>query len=158
MILAADASADTDDHWPDGSELYHTYQRLTDPKNTLATPVSMPSIPPPETFIKLGLNKKITFFGCGDMNKDPHTPVIVYIPNHQKNFATNFSTFDDKYSKGDIQRIFDNGLAIATNDGDLGFRTCMSCAVILNSLIRSELTPPTVCAECFEKHCWSLPS
>ncbi|ORY86266.1 lysophospholipase [Protomyces lactucae-debilis] len=160
IILASDATSDDKDNWPNGEALIATYQRATDKKYTHRKPIPMAVIPDQETFVKHGLHKTVTFFGCEAKDStmpNEHTPLIVYIPNNAHQFMSNYSTFDLMYSEENIKSTFANGLAIATFDESAEFRIAMSCAIMKRSLERTGMKLE-VCETYFEKYCWSKPS
>lgn len=76
VIIAVDTSADTK-NFPDGQEIYHTYQKSLLPGYQSFAP--FPVIPAPEEFVALGLNSRPVFFGSGCSNSTtaPKTPLIV---------------------------------------------------------------------------------
>ena len=96
-IIVNDNSADTADNFPDGSEIYTTYVQ-----SQSAGLTRMPFIPSSATFINQGLNKRPTFFGCGDKSKI----TIVYVPNTNYTFPSNVPTSKLQYSKVETDGIF----------------------------------------------------
>lgn len=74
-MITIDASADTN-NFPDGQEIYHTYQKTLQPGYE-ATP--FPVIPAPDSFLAQGLNTHPVFFGsaCYAQPKNVSTPLIV---------------------------------------------------------------------------------
>lgn len=72
VVIALDASADTEGNYPDGSAPFLTYTKTQLPGFGF-TP--FPAIPPPEDFVAAGLNARPSFFGCDDA-----TPLIVRSP------------------------------------------------------------------------------
>lgn len=160
VIFAVDASADTDYNWPNGSSLVQTYERVTGAGGISRTneSLSFPYIPTTETFVNLGLNRRVTFFGCNGTNGTrPGTvpPILIYIPNAPFSYYTNFSTYDGEYSSADVDGILNNGLDIVTNGNSSAMTTCIACAVIQRGLERGNITQPAACAQCFTEMCWN---
>jgi lysophospholipase len=157
VVFAADASADMEDYWPNGNALYQTYLRVTQPQYRNRVPISMPLVPTPEEFVRFGLNKRVTFFGCYKDNTtipNRHSPLIVYIPNYDRLAMTDWWTLDGSYTKKNIQDMLDNGFAIATDRANPRYRTCMGCALMQRALERSSLELPDICKKCFDELCW----
>ncbi|ORY86265.1 lysophospholipase catalytic domain-domain-containing protein [Protomyces lactucae-debilis] len=157
-IFAVDSSADTTYNWPNGSSLVHTYRRVTEAAYRTNKSISFPYVPDFNTFINLGLNRNVTFFGCNGTNgtlPGVPPPLIIYIPNAPFSHFSNFSTFDGTYPEADIQGTLNNGLNIMTNGNSTAFKTCIACAIMQRGLERANLTQPDVCRQCFSQHCWS---
>ena len=142
VLIVNDNSADTSDNWPNGTEIYETYQQAQ--ADGLGR---MPVIPPVSTFISEGLNKRPVFFGCNT----PNTLTIVYIPNSQYTFPSNEPTFKLQYSKSDTDAMIANGVQIITKGGDAGWPTCLACAVVK----KTGGTLPSACTACFSTYCYS---
>jgi lysophospholipase len=157
-IFAVDSSADTTYNWPNGSSLIHTYRRVTEAAYRTNKSISFPYVPDFETFVNLGLNRNVTFFGCNGTNgtlPGVAPPLIIYIPNAPFSHYSNFSTFDGSYPAADVQGTLNNGLNIMTNGNSTDFKTCIACAIMQRGLERANLTTPSVCQQCFSQHCWN---
>ncbi|KAK4701506.1 lysophospholipase, partial [Phenoliferia sp. Uapishka_3] len=152
VIIAIDASADTD-NFPDGREIYHTYQKTQQPGYS-ATP--FPVIPPVESFVAQGLNKRPVFFGsdCYAQPQNVSTPLVVYVPNYNIVFATNTSTGTNSYSNEDTQSFFDNGFAIATQSLSPSWSSCLACALVDAQQGRNGVARSEQCQSCFAEYCY----
>ena len=60
-IFAIDASADTDQFWPNATSLRASYART---KSIPESEQLLPYFPDAQTFVSAGLNQRPTFFGC----------------------------------------------------------------------------------------------
>ena len=79
VIIASDGSDDYEGGYPNGTSIYDTYYKSTQPGYS-AYP--FPQIPAPADFIAEGLNKRPVFFGSSCQTVTDHTtPLIVYLPN-----------------------------------------------------------------------------
>ncbi|KAF7867241.1 hypothetical protein EAF04_005324 [Stromatinia cepivora] len=141
-IIVNDNSADTSSNFPDGSEIFTTYQQAV-----AAGLTRMPVIPPSSTFIAQGYNKRATFFGCGDSSKI----TIVYLPNAQFTYASNVSTAQLIYSKATTAGIIANGVGIASQGNDAQWATCLGCAFMQ----KTGQALPSACTACFAKYCYT---
>ncbi|KAF8426350.1 lysophospholipase catalytic domain-containing protein [Tirmania nivea] len=127
FILAVDSSADTHQHWPNGSSLVNTQKRS---QNLLSQyqlgdvgVVPFPYVPEVfQTWVTQELNYKPVFFGCNGSNYTAITsrngasstpqfagPLILYLPNAPWSYYTNTSTFQLDYINAEILGFFDNG-------------------------------------------------
>jgi lysophospholipase len=157
-IIAIDSSADTEYFWPNGSSLVATYEGSIDPRSNNTVP--FPPVPAVASFINLGLNQRMTFFGCpnaSDPNSGPSGPypypLVIYLPNYPYSFATNSSSFRFTYSEDDVDGFFGNGFAQLTNNTETA--TCLACALVQRTLARRGQSLPTACQTCFDNHCWN---
>ena len=142
VILVNDNSADTSANFPDGSELYQTYQQAQ-----LAGLTKMPVIPPSSVFISKGYNIRPTFFGCNDNSKI----TIIYLPNHNYTFPSGQSTAKLQYSPSETDGMIKNGGQVATYGGNATFPECLGCAIVK----KTGSTLPTGCAKCFTDFCYN---
>lgn len=140
----SDNSADTDNNWPNGTEILHTYNEAQ--KAGLSR---MPFIPDVATFIRKGLNKKATFFGCHEANK----VTIIFLPNVQ--LANNgveanqpSSRFD--WTVKDIRGVIKNGNLVATQNGDKDWPLCLACGLTQSS----RGIVPSKCDACLRHYCY----
>ena len=154
-IFAFDVDASTSDLWPSGLDMYATFARQAEP---IGSQIAFPFVPNATVFVEESLNKKTVFFGCNStlLSELSHIPpVVVYIPNNEYTFASNTSTFKLAYSDEEKIGMIDNGFAAAYNNNtDSGYATCISCAVILRSQQRMDITPSEECQKCFDSYCW----
>lgn len=152
VIFAVDGSADTQTYWPNGTSMVASYGRNSDPEtNNTAFPV----VPDVNSFVNLGLNRRPTFFGCGNSSAGA---LIVYLPNTPYTFLSNVSTFDLSYNDSDRDQIIGNGYNVATMGNgsvDANWTRCVGCAILARSLERTGTKVPTVCADCFSRYCWN---
>lgn len=141
VLIVNDNSADSESNWPDGSQIFNTYQQAQ------ARGLSrMPFIPPSLTFVSQGLNKRPTFFGCDN----PNALTIIYLPNAQYTFPSNEPTFKLQYSKADTDAMIANGVQIASKGGDAAWPTCLGCAITK----KSGKSLPAECNACFSQYCY----
>ncbi|KAF8294739.1 hypothetical protein DL93DRAFT_2173965 [Clavulina sp. PMI_390] len=160
VILGLDNSADTTYHWPNGTSVIATAQRMQN--SGFAQFGSFPKVPSESnTFVNLGLNSRPTFFGCND---SAPTPLVVYIPNHPYTAYTNFSTFQLAYTAEEIDAFLSNAfheaagnltsLSSSGNSSTPLFPTCLACALVSRAERRAGLTQTSVCQGCFQAYCW----
>ncbi|KAK6818818.1 lysophospholipase [Apiospora arundinis] len=164
VIFAVDSSADTDNNFPNGTALRATYDRTAEP---ISNGTRFPVVPDAETFINKGLNQRPTFFGCDPKNyttggraSNPLPPLIVYVPNMAYTAWSNVSTFTMSYEDAERNAIIQNGFNVATmgngTTGDMStsWRTCIGCAVLQRSMLKTNTPIPAACQKCFDAHCW----
>jgi len=127
FILAVDSSADTHQHWPNGSSLINTQKRaqslLSQYQPGDVGVVPFPHVPEDfQTWVTQELNYKPVFFGCNSSNYTNITshngassfasfvgPLILYLPNAPWSYYTNTSTFQLDYISAEISGFFENG-------------------------------------------------
>ncbi|KAK3718198.1 hypothetical protein LTR37_005313 [Vermiconidia calcicola] len=143
VLIANDNSADTDNNFPNGAALRQTYLNAR-----TANLTRMPFIPPVETFVSQGLNKRATFFGCDGNNA---TMMIVYLPNVNYTYESNTPTAKLEYSERETKGMVGNGVEIATQGGEEGWAFCLACAMKHRDGMEGL---PSGCGECFEKYCY----
>ena len=158
VIFAVDSSADTTYSWPNGTSMVATYQRNINPSG-ISNGTAFPSIPDQNTFVNLGLNKRPTFFGCDSTNRTgtAPNPLVVYIPNSPYTYYSNVSTFDLQYNNTERDALVLNGYNVATmanSSFDSAWAVCVGCAIISQSLNRTNTSVPSVCTDCFRRYCW----
>lgn len=162
VIFAVDSSADVN-NWPNGTALRASYDRI---REKISNGTQFPAVPDAETFINKGLNRRPAFFGCDVKNftasANPPPPLIVYVPNAPYTAWSNVSTFTMSYEAEERNAIIRNGYDVATrangtaNDhaGDTVWRTCVGCAVLQRSLVKTGTPVPPACQRCFDAYCW----
>jgi lysophospholipase len=158
VILAVDSSADTPTHWPNGTALVATYERSLANQSNQNAAAAFPSIPDPNTFVNLGLNRRPTFFGCDPANMTGPGPLVVYLPNAPYTYFSNVSTFDMEYTTEERQQIIANGYNVVTMANasvDAQWPACLGCAILSRSLNRTKTEFPAVCVDCFNRYCWN---
>ncbi|KAL2825664.1 lysophospholipase [Aspergillus pseudoustus] len=141
VLFVNDNSADTTDNWPNGTEILTTYVQAFNHDWT-----RMPYIPEVATFIKEGLNKRATIFGCDE----PDKMTIVYLPNSAYTYPSNKGTAKLQYSKTETRKIIENGMAVATQNGNEAWGACLGCAI----LRKTDTKLPQSCDICFKKYCY----
>jgi lysophospholipase len=141
VLLVNDNSADTDDNWPNGTEILHTYNMAQASGLT-----RMPYIPSIETFMSKGLYKRATFFGCD--NREQLT--IIYLPNTNYTYASNIATAQFDYSINETRAMIANGNKIMTQNDDQDWPICLGCGIAHKSVRRM----PGQCKACLEKYCY----
>ena len=135
-----DNSADTDDYWPNGTEVLHTYEMAQKVGLT-----KMPSIPAPDVIVSRKLNKQAIFLGCYDKSK----VTIVFLPNAKYTFDSNVPTATLEYSPQDLDGMIKNGNNIATQGGDKDWPVCLACAMTH----KTSRWIPKQCQDCLRKYC-----
>ena len=154
VIFAIDAASDVNS-WPNGTALIDTYRRsLSDMTNG----TSFPSIPDQNTIVKLGLNKRPTFFGCDSKNQTGPTPIVVWLANAPYSSYGNTSTFQLKYTDEERDQMIENGYDVATaasSEVYADFSTCVGCAILSRALERNNQPFPQSCQKCFKDFCWN---
>lgn len=158
VIFALDITDDTDANWPNGNAMVQTYQRqFTSQGNHSA----FPYVPSTEEFVKQGLNKRPTFFGCDAQNLTDLAytpPLVVYIPNTEYSFASNTSTFQLNYKLEDRFSMIQNGYEAMTMGNftkDPDFLGCISCAIMRRKQESLDVELPQECEQCFSTYCWN---
>lgn len=160
VLITADNSADTNDNFPNGTELHQTYLNAQ-----AAGLTKMPYVPDADTFVSQGLNKRAAFFGCpaqlttnttdtskhSQNNNANATILIVNLPNVAYTYPSGQSTLKIQYSKAETRGMIGNGNAIATQNGDAGWSLCLACAIRYKDGL-AQL--PKGCGACFEKYCY----
>ncbi|THY80985.1 lysophospholipase [Aureobasidium pullulans] len=141
VIIAADNGADTADDFPSGTAIVTAYQQAQ-----LQGLSRMPFIPSLDSFVAQGLNKHAVFFGCDTAE----TATIVYLPNNNYTYASNIDTVIIQTSEQQTAGIIANGNAIATQNGEDGWATCLGCAVMK----KTGSALPQACTACFDKYCY----
>lgn len=167
IVLAIDASADTEFSWPNGTSLLATADRAA---NYSQGYWSFPPIPATsDDFVEQGLNVRPVFFGCNATNMANMTdndayPIVVYLPNAPvagSSYSTNTSTFQLNYDIEDVVSFLDNahtnalkGFSLnSTRDDQLA--QCLKCAVVDRARTRAMIQRSEICEQCFTRYCWS---
>lgn len=136
-----------------------SYERSSN--GTLENRTAFPAIPDQNTFVNLGLNKRPTFFGCNASNSSigamNTAPLIVYLPNAPYTIYSNLSTFNLSYADSTRNGVITNGFNVATrgNSSTDMWPTCVGCAILQRSMLRTGTAMPQVCADCFTAYCWN---
>lgn len=163
VVFAFDNSASSDeDNWPNGDSLFATEERWLEsfPDDDF---YKLPSSV--DKFVELGLNIKPSFFGCNgsDLITDQGNPnatvefnvmkpLLVYIPNTDVSYMSNFTGYQLSYSERDA--AIQNGFDIVQNDNDEDFAQCIGCAIIRRSEERANIEISPFCSKCFSKYCF----
>jgi lysophospholipase len=142
FLLVNDNSADTDGYFPNGTEILHTYQQAR-----AAGLTRMPVVPSIAEFMAKGMNKRASFFGC----HNEKTITIAFLPN------TNYTSFNSgqpssklDYTNAEANSMIENGVQIATQNGDPEWPACLACAMVMKTGEKL----PARCKACFEKYCY----
>jgi lysophospholipase len=145
-LIVSDNSADTDNNWPNGTEILHTYNEAKKAGLT-----RMPFIPSVATFVSKGLNKKATFFGCNNKNE----VTIIFLPNVQlaKGVDANQPSSRFDWTPKDIRGVIENGNLVATQNGDKDWPLCLACGLMQKSV---EVLPKR-CQACLKQYCYDGP-
>ena len=158
VIFALDNTDDSNEDWPNGDSLVQTYKRQF---TSQGKDIAFPYVPTTEVFIKEGLNKRPTFFGCDASNLTDLAfipPLIVYVPNAEYSFASNTSTFKLSYDIEERFSMIQNGFEAMTMGNltkDPDFVGCVSCAIMRRKQESLNATLPEECEKCFSKYCWN---
>lgn len=142
VLVVNDNSADTSDNFPNGQEIYTTYQQAQQRGLT-----KMPVIPPSSTFIAQGLNKRPTFFGCNDNTKI----TIVFIPNVNYTYPSNQPTAKLQYSSAETDAMIANGVLVGNYNNNKTFPTCLGCVFTK----KTGQAQPAACAQCYKDFCYN---
>ncbi|KIP06142.1 hypothetical protein PHLGIDRAFT_468918 [Phlebiopsis gigantea 11061_1 CR5-6] len=159
VIVAIDASADTEDNFTDGASLIATQDRV----NLFPTAYSFPPVPATAAgFTAANLTKRPTFFGC---NTSTSAPLLIYIANGGAPLGqvpqTNVSTFTDTFSASTIQGFLDQTFDIATqgiavgDEKDPEWPVCLACAVVDRARARKGVDRSGACVGCLQRYCAS---
>lgn len=164
VIFAFDASADTT-NWPNGTSLHETSLRVQNSPQFFD--VAFPVIPSPATFVSRGLNTRPTFFGCdprtnvtnaGRSQNNTVAPLIVYLASYPWSGMANTSTFKLSYTSAEAQVLLDNSVEVTTQGGqalgNVSWATCLRCATLQRSFMRSNTAVPSACQTCFQQYCY----
>lgn len=162
VVIAMDNSADTETNWPNGTAIWATYMRQF---NSQGNGSVVPDVPNPTDFWNMGLSRKPTFFQCtvdpDFMGEVAPTPLMIYLPNMQKTYASNTSTWKLSYTNDERDSMIRNGYNIATqNNGtsDPEWRSCVACAIILREQQRRGDKPTSQCQQCLNRYCYDPPT
>lgn len=150
-IIAVDSSADTDNHWPDGTALYTTYNVLKNESVANNSTLRFPAVPSVNGFVNGGLNTRPVFFGCNDTA----APLVVYIPNYPYSANSNSSSFTFAYPENIVEaNLASSGQAITLNGTIAAWPTCLACALTDRANGYTSANRSTACAACFNTFCW----
>lgn len=142
VLIVNDNSADTNDNFPNGTEIRLTYERAK-----AVGLAKMPFIPTADTFASENLTNRAQFFGCNETG----TVLIIWLPNADYTFDSGQPTLRLEYPVNDTNAMIENGVQIAIQGGDDGWPFCLACAIKnadANAL-------PDGCNACFEKYCYT---
>lgn len=143
VMIVNDNSADTTGNFPNGSEIYNTYQAAV-----AAGLTTMPFIPDAEVFVQNGLNKRPTFFGCN--GEDVTT--IIFIPNVNYTYPSGQPTAKIQYNVNETIGMIANGVEIANFGGEADWPLCLACGIMK----KSGISPlPYGCDTCYAKYCYN---
>jgi lysophospholipase len=140
VLIVSDNSAN-EESFPDGSQIYNTYEQAM-----MYNYTRMPEIPIPAIFVAKKYNKAATFFGC----YEPNALTIIYLPNVEYSFPSNQSTLRLDYSPDETEGMIRNGVDIVRQGGQTGWGFCIGCAV----MAKVETQLPASCKKCFDLYCY----
>lgn len=143
VIIVNDNSADTSTNFPNGIEIFHTYNAAK-----AAGLTRMPVIPAADVFESQGLNQKPVFFGC----HSPDTVTIIWIPNFNYTFPSGLSTYKLQYSVSETRGMISNGVAVANYGGEKGWPLCLACGIMAKN---GNSSMPAGCAQCLQRYCFN---
>ena len=160
VVFAYDNSADTEQHWPDGTSMIASYQRqfLDQGNGTI-----FPHVPDSATFRNLNMTARPAFFGCSAKNLTSllpkganeaevyNSPVIVYTANRPFSFYSNASTL--KLTWENEQKGFETASRLNLTL-DKNWKSCVACAIIRREQERQGIEQSDQCKRCFEEYCW----
>ncbi len=157
-IFAFDNSAD-DNNFPNGDALISTYERQFEKQGA---GITFPYVPDDNTFLKLNLTKRPTFFGCNASNLTELSltnipPLVIYIANRKFSFDSNVSTYKLKYSETEKKSMIKNGYEVASRNNltlDNEWNACVGCAIIRREQERRGIEQTNQCKRCFQEYCW----
>ncbi|RKP30151.1 hypothetical protein METBISCDRAFT_31146 [Metschnikowia bicuspidata] len=166
VVFAFDNSADTPQNWANASSLVYTFLRQFGVQGR-GSP--FPYVPLVDRLIEDGFGDQPVFFGCNAAELEPlaeyhdyiveatDIPVVVYIPNREYTYASNVSSLQVDFDRGEMSGIIANGFAVSTrgnfsDDSDWG--KCVGCAIIRREQERRGDDQLDECRACFENYCW----
>ncbi|KAL1404839.1 hypothetical protein Q8F55_008449 [Vanrija albida] len=150
-IIAVDSSADTDNHWPDGTALYTTYNVLKNESVANNSTLRFPAVPSVNGFVNGGLNTRPVFFGCNDTD----APLVVYIPNYPYSANSNSSSFTFAYKDDVVAANLASSEQMITLNGTIAaWPTCLTCALTDRANGYTAANRSSACAACFSAFCW----
>lgn len=166
VIFGFDNSGDTDQNWPNGTSLVHTYARQF---GYLGDRTAFPFVPSIAEFLSDNYTNDPVFFGCDASNlteiveyhkdelNETDIPLVIYIPNRAISYSSNTSTTKMSYDSDDRNKIIQNGYETATSANltvDSKWATCVGCAIIRRQQERLGSEQSDECKQCFEKYCY----
>lgn len=147
VIFLSDSSAD-EDNYPTGACLIDASWYT---KNISRIADRMPTIPAQEVFFEQGMNKRASFFGCGE----PEAVTIIYVPNVNYSYESNLPTAKFQYDPDVTEGMIANGAETATQNGAEGWGLCLACAIMMKE---EGVSLPDGCDACFEQWCYKAPA
>ncbi|ODV86180.1 hypothetical protein CANARDRAFT_127785 [[Candida] arabinofermentans NRRL YB-2248] len=180
VVIAIDSSSDFK-NYPNGTHLYGTSSRFNHKLNNMTffhdngEYSLFPSVPEVKKFVKMGFNKRPTFFGCNittafkkrgyqnstrALTENWVPPLVVYLPNNEYTYHSNTSTFKLTYNHTEVESMLENGYSIGTYANgtiDKEFPICMGCAILKRQLdkTKTELSQLEVCRSCYNRYCYN---
>ncbi|EKJ68933.1 hypothetical protein FPSE_10858 [Fusarium pseudograminearum CS3096] len=142
VIIVNENSADTEDHYPDGTQIFNTYKAAK-----AAGLTRMPTIPSNKTFVAKHLNQKPTFFGCNDKN----AATIIFIPNYNYTYESGQSTNKIQYFRNETVGMIDNGVEVGNYGGKKNWPMCLACGIMK----KKDGKLPKGCSACFKEYCFN---
>ncbi|KAM0228532.1 hypothetical protein ACHAP5_011921 [Fusarium lateritium] len=142
VIIVNENSADTQDNYPNGTQIVNTYKAAV-----AAGLTRMPPIPSVETFVNEKLHQKPTFFGCHEVD----VATIIFIPNFNYTFESGQPTSKIQYYRNETVGMINNGVEVGTYGGNDNWPLCLACGIMK----KQDGHLPGGCAACFEEYCFN---
>jgi lysophospholipase len=143
VILVNDNDGDTAAIYPNGAELFFTYEAAL-----AAGLTRMPFVPSPDVLVAKNMSGSPVFFGCGDAS----TATVVWIPNAPLTSAGGaIETAQMQINETQTESMVANGVAVGSQNNSAEWATCLACAIMEGS----GTTLPEDCTACFEKYCFA---
>lgn len=166
VIFSFDNSGDTEQNWPNGTSLAHTYARQF---GSLGDGAAFPFVPSIADFLSDNYTNEPFFLGCDASNlteivqfheddiKETDIPLVIYIPNREMSYSSNTSTTKMSYDSDERNKMIQNGYETATSGNltiDSKWATCVGCAIIRRQQERLGEDQSDECKDCFERYCY----
>ena len=163
-LIQPSRTADLVFAWEDDSSTFYSWNNGTNVRDTYLAAktanLSFPIIPPINTIINKGFNRRPTFFGCNanlTTKGDSSGPIVAYLANAPYSAYTNYSGVQTTFDLGQMSEIFVNSFDLLTGGNgtlDQEWPVCLGCAAIDRSLAKVGLTRTAQCESCMQKYCW----
>ncbi|KAM0194727.1 hypothetical protein ACHAPA_008635 [Fusarium lateritium] len=142
VIIVNENSADTQDNYPNGTQIVNTYKAAV-----AAGLTRMPLIPSVKTFVTEKLHQKPTFFGCHKAD----VATIIFIPNFNYTFESGQPTSKIQYHRNETVGMINNGVEVGNYGGNDNWPLCLACGIMK----KHDGHLPEGCAACFEEYCFN---
>lgn len=148
IIVSDNSGTELSSGWMNGTTFRNTYETAT------RAGIPFPKVPSSRTMLNKNYTSQPTFFGC---NEGADVPLVLYIADAPYTSYTNISLVLDEITNGQLDLIWQNGLASMTqNNNQLvsNWSDCLACGAIHKSIMKMGLMLPEVCQTCMRDHCW----